>query len=219
LQPPYPTLPFGLDKKFRIPPNPLGLGLREEGLHGQPKGWQHKPSRHWANPSRFFQGDLMKNQSGSIASVDRNMLPRSADSCTTSCPKARPVAKLMSRLGETPNSICVQGEKSIWISGSLSGSQQHGRSTRYSPLIRTRRLRVIDGHQRVGNSDRWVDALPQSPLDPQCDVRRKASNAVEHQRPIAPVLWHGFQLRGVQLFTSTRSFAPLASPPEALPEA
>jgi len=78
---------------------------------------------------------------------------------------------------------------------------------------------VIDGHQRVGNSDRWVDALPQSPLDPQCDVRRRASNAVEHQRPIAPVLWHGFQLRGVQLFTNTRSFAPLASPPEALPEA
>lgn len=123
------------------------------------------------------------------------------------------------KLNCKPKSIRVQGEKSIWISGSLSGSQQHGRSTRYSPLIRTRRLRVIDGHQRVGNSDRWVDALPQSPLDPQCDVRRRASNAVEHQRPIAPVLWHGFQLRGVQLFTNARSFAPLASPPEALPEA
>ena len=126
---------------------------------------------------------------------------------------------VLSASGEALSPIRVQGEKSIWISGSLSGSQQHGRSTRYSPLIRTRRLRVIDGHQRVGNSDRWVDALPQSPLDPQCDVRRRASNAVEHQRPIAPVLWHGFQLRGVQLFTNTRSFAPLASPPEALPEA
>jgi hypothetical protein len=72
--------------------------------------------------------------------------------------------------------------------------QQHGRSTRYSPLIRTRRLRVIDGHQRVGNSDRWVDALPQSPQDPQCDVRRKASNAVEHQRPKLPFSGMGSSL-------------------------
>ena len=31
-------------------------------------------------------------------------------------------------------------------------------------------------------------------------------------------LWHGFWLRGVQPLAGTRSVAPLARPPEALPE-
>ena len=43
--------------------------------------------------------------------------------------------------------------------GSLSGSQQQGRSTRYSPLIRTRRLQAIDGHQCEYNSGPRSDVL------------------------------------------------------------
>lgn len=82
------------------------------------------------------------------------------------------------------SSHCTKGDrKSIWISGSLSGSQQHGRSTRYSPLILTRRLRAIDSHQHVRNSNHRLCALPRSPQGPQSDVRRRASNLVKHQWP------------------------------------
>ena len=84
---------------------------------------------------------------------------------------------------EAPPTPRFQFHKSIWISGSLSGSQQHGRSTRYSPLIPTRRLRAIDSHQHVCNPDRGLCALPRSPQGPQSDVRRKASNHVKHRWP------------------------------------
>ena len=76
--------------------------------------------------------------------------------------------------------------------GSLSGSQQQGRSTRYSPLIRTRRLQAIDGHQCEYNSRPRHERVPRRPQALQCDTGCKASNAITHRQPVALVLGHGF---------------------------
>ena len=76
--------------------------------------------------------------------------------------------------------------------GSLSGSQQQGRSTRYSPLIRTRRLQAIDGHQCENNSRPRSKRAPRRPQALQCDTGCKASNVIKHRQPIALVLGHGF---------------------------
>ena len=76
--------------------------------------------------------------------------------------------------------------------GSLSGSQQQGRSTRYSPLIRTRRLQAIDGHQCESNSRPRSKRAPRRPQAFQYDTGCKASNVIKHRQPIALVLGHGF---------------------------
>lgn len=126
--------------------------VKRKCSHRRPKGQRHKQSRNGrlkqpkslqSNP-RIKEGRLFIPPAQKLAQRhNRSRIgarkPKTVHSRRNGAQK--PKSMHSSRNGaQKPHSICSINAKSIWISGSLSGSQQHGRSTRYSPLIQTHRL-------------------------------------------------------------------------------